>query len=72
MNKWFIKVNSITTALRAKELMIYNGYRVSMKRAENALSEQGCGYILVSSGDIERAEMLLKNSGIKVTGSGRI
>lgn len=72
MDKWFIKVNSITTALRAKELLIYNGYRVSMKRAENALSEQGCGYMLISSGDIEKAEKLLKNSGIKLTGRGKV
>ena len=43
-----------------------------MKRAENALSEQGCGYMLISSGDIEKAERLLKNSGIKLTGSGKV
>ncbi len=71
MEKWYIKVNSITTALRAKELLIYNGYRVSMKRAEKALSEDGCGYLLISTGDMQKAEKLLGNSGIKLTGSGK-
>lgn len=72
MDEWFIKVNSATSALRAKELLIYNGYRVAVKRSRDVLSEQGCGYMLVSSGDINRAEILLKNSGITVVGSGEI
>lgn len=66
----YITVGSITHAARGKSILNANGYKAYLKRANRIDPSDGCGYMITFSGDVGRAEMLLKKAKIKVLGSG--
>lgn len=63
-----IKVGSITNAQRAMRLLRGRGYKVSLGRIENPSANDGCGYVVKISSNVDEAVAFLKNSGIDVLG----
>ncbi len=72
MSKNYIKVNSITHAIKAKDVLLSNGFHAYVKRHEKASRNDGCGYQVVTDGDVLKAVTILKNNHIKVSGHGEM
>lgn len=66
MKKELLIVSSITHALRGKELLERAGFRAQITRLPRGVENAGCGYCVYVNRDTERAEQLLKSSGIRV------
>ena len=66
MKKRLLQVNSITYAVKGRELLKRNGFKAYIERTPNNLDRVGCGYSIFVSGDVDAAEALLNNAGIKV------
>lgn len=60
-----LAVGSVTNAMRGKELLAKNGLFAFVGRVKPD-EQSGCGYTLTVTGDVEKAERLLKAAGIRV------
>ena len=72
MGKNYIKVNSVTHAIKAKDILSANGFHAYIKRYDKAGRKDGCGYQVVTDGDITRAAAILRNNHIKFSGYGEV
>lgn len=73
MTENFIRVNSLTSAARGREILLRSGFGdAEIQRADKNFAKDGCGYMLVFEGDSEKALRLLEAQGVKVTGSGKM
>lgn len=66
MGNYYIHVGSITNAMRGKKLLEKVGIRSFMHRTSQPGKEDGCGYRLLVTEDVVRAEQILRNRGIRV------
>lgn len=66
MGNFYIHVGSITNAMRGKNLLEAEGIRAYLHRTSQPGREDGCGYRLLVSGDVARAEQILRNRGVRV------
>lgn len=69
MKKQLIQVSSITYAIKGRDILKSKGIRAYVERSPADMDRVGCGYSIFVKGDIEAAENILKNAGIKVLGS---
>ena len=60
-----LAVGSVTNAMRGKELLARNGLPAFVGRGKPD-GQNGCGYTLTVSGDVDRAIRLLEAAGIRV------
>ena len=65
MKRHVIATGTVTYALKGRDILQKNGFSVKIERI-TADKTLGCGYVLVVSGDISKAEILLKNNGVKI------
>ncbi len=70
MGKAYIKVNSVTHAIKAKDVLNANGIRAQITRNSNNGKNESCGYLVTVDADITRAETILHGHHIKTQGSG--
>ena len=68
MDRVNIKFSSVTHALRAKEINEQNGGRVIIRKNPHPLKNEGCGYILIVTGDTVKIINLLKLNKINYIG----
>ncbi|MBQ9860215.1 MAG: DUF3343 domain-containing protein [Clostridia bacterium] len=66
MGNHYIHVGSITNAMRGKRLLEQQGIRSYVHRAGQPAAGDGCGYSLLVTGEAERAEQILRVSGVRV------
>ena len=66
MKRYRIFTGTITYALKGRDLLRRYGFKVHIERISSGSESKGCGYTLIVSGDIAKAEMLLRNAGIKI------
>lgn len=59
-------VGSVTNAMRGKSLLESEGIRAFIQRASNPSAGDGCGYSLLVTGDVRRAEQILRSRGVRV------
>ena len=59
-----IAIGSVTYALKGRDVLRKNGYRVGIERKPSKNSG-GCGYSLKFTGDLQRAKDILDRHGIK-------
>lgn len=64
----YFNVSSVTNAMRGKKLLEQNGIHGYINRTVDEEGSNGCGYSLLVSGDVERAEKLLTGAGIRIRG----
>jgi hypothetical protein len=65
-------VSSVTNAIRGKELLDKNGIRAHISRLADENIKNGCGYCIFVSSDCERAESILRSSGIRIRGARKM
>lgn len=72
MGRSYIKVNSVTHAIKAKDVLNSNGFRAQVVRRDKSSRGDSCGYAVVVDGDVERAEAILRKHYVKVLGHGEV
>lgn len=60
-----IATESITYAIKARDLLRRNNYRVRIEK-NTGKTQKGCGYLVAVDKNCQSAVILLKNAGIKV------
>ena len=68
MGKKGIKVGSVTLAMKARDLLLKNGYKAYLTRNPKPETGEGCGYIIYINNSDERCFTILRKNGIKVLG----
>lgn len=68
VNRVNIKFSSVTHALRAKEIIEQNGGKVIIRKNANPLKNEGCGYNIIATGDINKFIRLIKINRINYIG----
>lgn len=68
MTATYFNVSSVTNAMRGKNILEHNGIRAYVSRTVDENGENGCGYSISVNDDPDRAEKLLKASGIRMLG----
>lgn len=71
MGKELILVASVTYAMKGREILSRNGIKAYIERTPKNLNINSCGYCLYVPFNIDRAEEILKQSGVKVLGRAR-
>ena len=72
MDKAYIKVKSITHAIKARDILNSDGFRAHVVRNTNQGMGESCGYAVTFEGDISKAENILHNYHVNTSGSGKI
>ena len=72
MSKSYLKVNSVTHAMKAKNVLSANGIYSQVVRNGNTDKREGCGYSVLVDGDIGRAEAILRQNHVKFLGYGDV
>ncbi len=65
MKRYIIATGTVTYAIKGRDLLRKKGYKAKIERktGDNSI---GCGYAIIFEGDINSAENILKNGGIKI------
>lgn len=66
MGNHYVHVGSITNAMRGKALLESQGMTAYLQRNAHPVDGDGCGYRLLVSGDVARAERILRDKGIRI------
>lgn len=66
MANHYIHVGSVTSAMRGKQVLAEQGIRAYLHRASRPADGDGCGYSLLITDDVARAEQILRNKGVRV------
>ena len=68
MSLAYIKVNSVTHAMRIKNVLIANGIYAQVLRNVNSNPRKGCGYSVSVNGDLKRVEEALRRNNVRFLG----
>ncbi len=68
MGKYSVSTDSITYALKGRDLLRRKGFSAYTERKTTGLSGVGCGYNIIFSGDKKQALTLLADAGVKTNG----
>ena len=66
MQRHIISVNSITYAIKGRDLLRKQGFRAYIERKTNDIGNSGCGYVIVTNGNKNKIISILDESGIKI------
>ena len=66
MANHYIHVGSVTNAMRGKHLLEEQGFRVYLHRTSHPTEGDGCGYSLLVTDGVKRAEQILRQRGVRV------
>lgn len=67
MKRYVITVGSVTQAIKARDLLRKNGFRVEARKQVGNTEEIGCAYaVVLESSNITSATKILRQSGIKI------
>ena len=69
MHSVMFQVSSVTAAMRGKKVLERNGIKSYMGRTIREDGKNGCGYSLTVYEDADKAERLLRSSGIRIRGT---
>ena len=66
MNRYVIRLTSVTYAIRAQKLLEQRGIRAHVRKLEKSMSIHGCGYGLEIRQNPEDAVRIISAAGIRV------
>lgn len=69
MGQHLILVNSITYAIKGRDLLRANGHKSYIEKTPGNLDSHGCGYSIIVYDKPDKAVSLLKSNGIKILGT---
>lgn len=66
MQRHYISVNSVTYAIKGRDLLRKKGIQAYIERKTNVNGNVGCGYAIVATGNKNEIVKSLNNSKIKI------
>lgn len=66
MRSYSVVTGTITYAIKGRDLLRRSGFKARIERIAGSTQNVGCGYTIIVSGDINEAEKILRNAGIKI------
>ena len=66
MKRYIITTGTVTYAIKGRELRRRKGFNVKIERITSGKGSAGCGYSIIPDGDINAAEGLLRQAGVKI------
>ena len=66
MANFYIHVGSVTNAMRGKHLLEEQGIRTYLHRTSHPADGDGCGYSLLVTDGVKKAEQILRQRGVRV------
>lgn len=67
MKKYAITIGTVTQAIKARDILRKNGFKVSVKKANLPLDNYGCVYsVILEANNISSAKELLLKAGINI------
>lgn len=73
MSNYYIKVGSVTHAMKGRDVLISKGYRAVVRRTlKPHASNEGCGYSIYIDRDIDKAVEELRSKNVKFTAYGNV
>lgn len=66
MGSFLLTTGSITYAIKGRDILRRYGYKAKIERRSAGLGSNGCGYNIVTEGDLKGAESILREAGIKI------
>ena len=65
MKRYIITTGTVTYAIKGRDILRKNGFKVRTERITGEKTS-GCGYAIILDGELESAERLLRQHGVKV------
>lgn len=65
MKRYLIQTGTVTYAIKGRDLLRRKGIKANIER-KNSHKAQGCGYAIALTGDIEEAQKILRENGVKM------
>ena len=73
MKKFYIKVSSVTHAMKGRDILSSNGYKAAVRRnLKPQRGDEGCGYSIYIDSRLAAAVELLESRNVKVLGYGDV
>ena len=66
MNRSFFIVNSITYAMKSRDILLHYGINSYIERSRKSKEKYGCGYGVYIPRRADEAEQILQNNGIRI------
>lgn len=66
MKRYIITTGTVTYAIKGRDLLRRKGFNVKIERITSGKGSAGCGYSIITDGDINAAEGLLRQAGVKI------
>ena len=66
MANHYIHVGSVTNAMRGKHMLEEQGMRAYLHRTSHPADGDGCGYSLLVTEDVVKAEQILRQKGVRI------
>ena len=68
MERYVVSTGTITYAIKGRDLLRTLGFKAYIERRQSGLGSKGCGYVIVSEGNFEKAKNELDKAQIKILG----
>lgn len=65
MKRYVIATGTVTYAIKGRDLLRKKGYKAKIER-KSGEKVHGCGYAIIFEGDIQAAESMLRQNGVKI------
>ncbi len=65
MKRYIVATGTVTYAIKGRDLLRKKGYKAKIER-KSGENVHGCGYAIIFEGDINTAEFLLRQNGVKI------
>lgn len=66
MANYYIHVGSVTNAMRGKQVLAEQGVVSYLHRSSRPADGDGCGYSLLVTDSVQKAEQILRQKGVRV------
>lgn len=66
MKKYVIATGTVTHAIKGREILKKRGITAETERMKYGTENYGCGYGIVTGGNIDEIENLLKSNNVKI------
>lgn len=66
MRRLIISTDTITYAIKGRDLLRRLGYKAHIERRTNASGGVGCGYVIIAEGNPQKIVSALKNADINI------
>ncbi len=65
MKRYIIQTGTVTYAIKGRDLLRKKGFKVKIERV-TAGKTYGCGYAIFLEGNLQSAEKILRENGVKI------